>query len=77
MSAITHPLTVYLPDTRGVQLSRYGMGNLKIGLGVFTYSKLPGSPVEIAIGACTSDQFASFNNQGTCPGSTPECRAIC
>ena len=35
-------LTVYLPDTRGVTVSRFGRGNLKIGAGVYTYSRLPG-----------------------------------
>lgn len=53
------PITVYLPDTRGVVIGRYGIGNLKIGMGVFTYSRRPGF------------------EHGTCPGSTPECEAIC
>ena len=35
-------LTVFLPDTRGVEISRFGRGNLKIGAGVYTYSRLPG-----------------------------------
>lgn len=34
--------TIFVPDTRGVLLSRYGKGNMKIGADVFTYSKLPG-----------------------------------
>lgn len=50
MSQITKPLTVYIPDTRGVVLSRYGLGNLKIGPGVHTYSRLPGSPDDLALG---------------------------
>lgn len=33
---------IYLPDERGVYLSAYGRGNAKIGLDVFTYSRLPG-----------------------------------
>lgn len=33
-------LEIRLPDTRGVTISRWGAGNLKIGLGVITYSKL-------------------------------------
>ena len=37
------PITVYLPDTRGVEISRYGMGNRKIGMGVFTYSRPAGA----------------------------------
>lgn len=36
------PLTVYLPDTRGVELARYGIGNSKIGFGVYTFSRLAG-----------------------------------
>jgi hypothetical protein len=59
------PITVYLPDTRGVEISRYGMGNLKIGLDVFTYSRLPGG---------TS---GFLNALGTCPGATVECEDIC
>jgi hypothetical protein len=35
-------LVVYLPDTRGVEVSRYGRGNAKLGPDVFTYSRLPG-----------------------------------
>lgn len=53
-------LVVHLPDTRGVEISPYGKGNLKIGAGVFTYSRIAGK-----------------ENGGTCPGSTPECEAIC
>lgn len=34
-------LTVNIPDTRGVEISRYGKGNLKIGPNVYTYSMLP------------------------------------
>lgn len=42
-------LTVYLPDTRGVTISRWGCGNLKLGVdGVYTYSRLPG----LGIGTC-------------------------
>lgn len=37
------PLVVYLPDTRGVEISRYGRGNRKIGTGVYTYSRLAGA----------------------------------
>lgn len=33
-------LVVMLPDTRGVTISRWGKGNLKIGANVVTYSKL-------------------------------------
>lgn len=38
----SQPLVVYLPDTRDVTVSRYGIGNLKLGFGVFTYSRLAG-----------------------------------
>jgi len=48
-----HELEVYLPDTRGVSISRWGKGNLKLGSNVFTYSKLPGRP----------------EDGGTCPGA--------
>lgn len=61
------PITVYLPDTRGVEISRYGYGNLKLGLGVFTYSRIAGNP-EIKRPGLLG---------GTCPGSTAECEAIC
>jgi hypothetical protein len=60
-------LIVYLPDTRGVEISRFGKGNLKIGPNVFTYSRLPGN----------TDARKSNVLRGTCPGSTPECEAIC
>jgi len=33
-------LEVFLPDTRGVTISRWGKGNLKIGPNVVTYSKI-------------------------------------
>jgi hypothetical protein len=39
---LDQPLTVYLPDTRGVKISRYGCGNLKIGPSVYTYSRPAG-----------------------------------
>lgn len=63
MAKLTSPLIVFLPDTRGVEISRYGIGNLKIGLGVYTYSRLAGN--------------AAYNGVGTCPGSTEECERIC
>lgn len=53
MSQLKKGITVYLPDTRAVEIARYGIGNLKIGMGVYTYSRLagmintcPGSTVE-------------------------------
>lgn len=77
---ITHPLTVFLPDTRGVEISPYGSGNLKLGLGVFTYSRLPGDPSRVALGGNpllgNRDDGKPYW-AGTCPGATPECQAIC
>lgn len=72
MSQLKKPLEVFLPDTRGVEISRYGYGNLKIGLGVFTYSRLAGSPAQNSYHA-----HGGRIVQGTCPGSTDECEAIC
>lgn len=40
--AKVHPVTVFLPDTRGVSISRFGIGNAKLGFGVMTYSRLAG-----------------------------------
>lgn len=82
---IEHPLTVFLPDTRGVTLSRFGRGNLKIGAGVYTYSRLPGHPSRVALGArdhVESDaphglSYLEQAWQGTCPGATEECQRIC
>lgn len=61
---LSGPLVVFLPDTLGVEISRFGKGNLKIGATVYTYSRHAGKP-------------AFDNGLGTCPGSTPECEAIC
>lgn len=68
------PLTFYLPDTRGVLLSPFGLGNRKIGAGVYTYSRVAGRrgiPDEQDV------QKIYQAAAGTCPGSTPECEAIC
>lgn len=70
---INKPLIVYRPDTRGVVMSRFGRGNMKIGPGVYTYSRLPGSDKRIALGMA----FQVGATTGTCPGSSPECEAIC
>lgn len=59
------PMTVHLPDTRGVSISRYGAGNAKLGFGVFTYSRPAGNRGLLS------------NVGGTCPGSTDECEAVC
>lgn len=78
-------LTVFIPDTRGVVLSRYGRGNLKIGPGVYTYSRLPGRPEKNALGSVGDQTGKLYTDQvdgrviwpGTCPGSTEECERIC
>jgi hypothetical protein len=54
-------LVVHLPDTRGVVISPFGKGNLKLGPNVYTYSRVAGK----------------YELMGTCPGSTPECEEIC
>lgn len=56
---------IHLPDTRGVQFSRYGLGNNKLGASVYTYSRKAGAA------------NTSFSNLGTCPGATDECESIC
>ena len=63
---LTAPLIVYLPDTRGVEISPFGRGNLKLGPGVYTYSRVAGNA------ALQENSYL-----GTCPGSTPECESIC
>lgn len=35
----SQPQTIYIPDTRGVTVSRFGNKNLKLGPSVFTYSR--------------------------------------
>lgn len=64
MAKLTGKILVMIPDTRAVEPHPYGLGNTKIGFGVHTYSRLAGNP---ALG----------NVGGTCPGSSPECEAIC
>jgi hypothetical protein len=71
-------LIVYIPDTRGVTVSRYGAGNMKIGPNVFTYSRLPGSPTNVALGYDSElDEEGRKNLRGTCPGASDECQSIC
>lgn len=88
MATITKPLTVYLPDTRGVVVSPFGCGNFKIGPGVYTYSRLPGRPYKNALGwpmaQPTVDPVHDLrvglrqsDLGGTCPGSSSECEKIC
>lgn len=73
MKVDTQKLIVYLPDTRGTTISRFGSGNLKVGLNVHTYSRLPGLPENPALGI--TSQSPAW--RGTCPGATEECQAVC
>ncbi len=78
VEAAKRELTVHLPDTRGVTISRWGRGNTKLGMdGVYTYSRLPGRPD----GRYELVGFAGVNapgsSIGTCPGSSKECESIC
>jgi len=73
-------LVIRIPDTRGVTISAYGKGNLKIGLGVDTYSRLPGAVDNPALGITPSQRergYGRYSAHGTCPGATEECQAIC
>ena len=58
----TKSLEVMLPDTRGVTISPWMRGNLKLGPDVVSFSRLPGRPRP---------------HGGTCPGATPECLSFC
>jgi hypothetical protein len=87
MKVDTKKLIVYLPDTRGTTISQFGSGNLKIGPNVFTYSRLPGLPSEPALGmeghyfmdreSWLRSEYVVEGYEGTCPGATDECRAVC
>ena len=55
-------LVVHIPDTRGVRVSPWGLGNLKLGPDIYTYSKLPGLPQP---------------HGGSCPGATDTCLRVC
>lgn len=78
VEAAQHELTVYLPDTRGVTISRWGRGNTKIGMdGVYTYSRLPGRPDGEFEAHAQAKGFAPGTSTGTCPGSSIECESIC
>lgn len=68
-------IVVHLPDTRGVVISPYGSGNLKLGFGVYTYSRPPGLPSATPLGGVLGLPLAF--SHGTCPGATQECQAIC
>ncbi len=54
-------MTVHLIEDRRAGVSPWGLGNSKLGPGVYTYSKLPGLPCD----------------GGSCPGATPYCRDLC
>lgn len=78
VEAAKQQLTVHLPDTRGVTLSRWGLGNTKIGMdGVYTYSRLPGRPDGRFEEVGQAGGFAPGTSTGTCPGSSVECEFIC
>jgi hypothetical protein len=66
------PLVVYLPDRRDVVVDRrWTKGNNKIGMEVYTYSRLAGRE---NIQELVPDRPV---NLGTCPGSSEECERIC
>lgn len=78
VKAAKQQLTVHLPDTRGVIVSRWGKGNEKLGTdGLYTYSRLPGSPDSRFRAIAIAAGFEPGSSQGTCPGSTEECESIC
>lgn len=77
MAHITKPLVFYIPDSRGVVRSRFGLGNMKLGPNVFTYSRLPGTPDKVALGVTEFNDRDIDIWKGTCPGATKECQSIC
>lgn len=79
MQVDPNQLVVQVPDTRGVTIDSYGRGNLKIGLNVRTYSRLPGLPTKMTLGypAVSYTDKGVDAPRGTCPGATEECLAIC
>ena len=78
VKAAKRALTIHLPDTRGVIISRWGAGNQKLGMdGLYTYSRLPGSPDGRFALVAAEAGFAPGTSEGTCPGSTEECESIC
>lgn len=78
VTAAKQELTVHLPDTRGVTLSRWGRGNIKLGMdGVYTYSRLPGRPDGEFEALAQEKGFDPGTSTGTCPGSSIECESIC
>ncbi len=78
LAAAKQELNIHLPDTRGVTISRWGRGNLKLGMdGVYTYSRLPGRPDGLYESVAFAAGFAPGTSIGTCPGSTEKCESIC
>ena len=54
-------MTVHLVEDRRAVISRWGLGNSKIGERVYTFSRMPGDP----------------QGDGTCPGVTATCWSVC
>lgn len=78
VKAAKRELTIHLPDTRGVTISRWGKGNKKLGAdGLYTYSRLPGSPDGRFADVAVAAGMPFDTSIGTCPGSTEECESIC
>lgn len=78
VEAAKQALTVYLSDTRGVTISRWGRGNTKLGMdGVYTYSRLPGRPDGFFEPLAQRKGFEPGTSTGTCPGSSSGCESIC
>lgn len=77
VAAAKQELTIHLPDTRGVEISRWGRGNTKLGIDVMTYSRLPGRPDGLFEDWAQQQGFDPGASTGTCPGSTSDCEAIC
>ncbi len=78
VKAAKRALTIHLPDTRGVIISRWGKGNEKLGKdGLYTFSRLPGSPDGRFAAVAFAAGLPSGTSEGTCPGSTEECESIC
>lgn len=85
---LTRVLPVYLPDSRDVEIQRYGRGNTKIGTSVFTYSRLakdtcPGASSEclsccyaLRIGGPVKDVYAENSRIDDVPPIPEECRLL-
>lgn len=85
---LTKHLTVYLPDTRDVEISSYGKGNLKLGSGVFSYSRLakdtcPGATIEclsccyaLRIGGVVKELYIKNSATDDVPPIPEECKLL-